>query len=93
MDSPLDSTTIRLLIRKKLADGRLPQNSIPRVWGGAGAGEAGDACEVIITPAEFIMEGVTMSGEPPLALQLHVRCFYIWDDERIKPGRKAAGSD
>jgi len=48
---------------------------------------------VIITPAEFIMEGVTMSGEPPLALQLHVRCFYIWDDERIKPGRKAAGSD
>ena len=65
MDSPLDSTSIRLLIRQKLADGRLPHNSIPRVWRGAGADEMCDACEVIITPTEFIMEGVTMSGEPP----------------------------
>jgi hypothetical protein len=88
MDSPLDSSTIRLLIRQKLADGRLPQNSIPRVWGGPGAGEA---CEILITPFEFIIEGVTMSGEQR-ALQLHVRCFYIWDDERIKPRRKTTDS-
>jgi hypothetical protein len=33
-----------------------------------------------------------MTGEPPVALQLHVLCFYIWDDERIKPRRKATGS-
>jgi hypothetical protein len=29
----------RLLILSKLADGRLPLNSIPRVWGGPGNGE------------------------------------------------------
>jgi hypothetical protein len=69
-----------------------PRTSIPSVWGGAGAGEACDACEAVITPDEFVMEGVTMTGEPPIPLQLHVQCFYIWDDERIKPVRKATGS-
>jgi hypothetical protein len=44
MDTPL-----RLLIRSKLADGRLPVNGIPRMWGGPGAGESCDACEGIVT--------------------------------------------
>ena len=41
----MEQTALRLLIQSKLADGRLPQDSIPRVWGGAGAGETCDACE------------------------------------------------
>jgi hypothetical protein len=85
----MEATALRLLIRQKLTDGRLPHNSIPRVWGGAGAGEACDACEANILPSEFIMEGVTMSGEQR-AVQLHVLCFYVWDDERVKPSKPAA---
>ena len=33
--------SLQLLIRHKLATGALPMNSIPRVWGGPGNGEAG----------------------------------------------------
>jgi hypothetical protein len=40
---------LRVLIRAKLADGRLPTNSIPRVWGGLGNGETCDARKAIIT--------------------------------------------
>lgn len=36
------------LIRDKLTDGRLPQNSIPRVWGGPSAGETCDGCDEVI---------------------------------------------
>jgi len=39
----------RHLIQRKLADGRLPQISVPRLWGGAGNGETCDACEESIT--------------------------------------------
>ena len=35
---------LRLLICSKLDKGRLPLNSIPRVWGGPGNGETCDAC-------------------------------------------------
>jgi hypothetical protein len=41
----MEQEILRRLIRSKLADGRLPQNSIPRLWGGAGTGETCDACE------------------------------------------------
>jgi hypothetical protein len=62
------------LIRSKLADGGLPQNSIPRVWGGAGNGETCDACEETITTVQFVMEGVSTMPE-------------LWDAERRAPGR------
>ena len=52
----MEQETLRHLIRSKLADGRLPQDSIPRVWGGAGNGETCDACEEIITKTQFVME-------------------------------------
>jgi hypothetical protein len=76
--------SLRLLIRAKLADGRLPHDSIPRVWGGPGNDETCVACEQVITKANFVMEGV---GEGLRAIQFHVQCFYIWDTERDVPGR------
>jgi hypothetical protein len=80
----MDEPTLRRLIRSKLADGRLPVNSIPRFWGGAGAGEMCDACEEIITKDQFVMEGFALvGGRRPL--QLHVGCFHLWDDERRAP--------
>jgi hypothetical protein len=72
---------LRLLILSKLADGRLPMNSIPRVWGGPGNGEICDGCETIVTKDELIMEGSPLaSGKGPL--QFHAQCFWIWEDER-----------
>ena len=58
----MEQEILRRLIRSKLADGRLPQNSIPRLWGGSGNGETCDACEEIITKTQFVMEGVSTTG-------------------------------
>ena len=78
----MESGAIRLLIQKKLADGRLPHNSIPRIWGGSGAGEICDACDEVITKTQFVMEGV---GAEHKAIQLHVLCFQLWDSVRVPP--------
>jgi len=80
---PLDSDAlprISALIAAKLASGKLPYNSIPRVWGGPGNGESCDACEQIITSSELIMEGIASEGGG--GIQFHVRCFYLWDTLR-----------
>jgi hypothetical protein len=77
----MNPEVLRLLIQSKLTDGRLPLNSIPRVWGGPGNGETCDACEHIITKHEFVMEGISLAGGKA-ALQLHVGCFWLWDEER-----------
>jgi hypothetical protein len=76
-----DPSPLRVLIRAKLADGGLPINSIPRVWGGPGNGETCDACEKIITKDEFVMEGIGVEGSRQ-PIQLHVACFRLWDEER-----------
>ena len=34
----MDQPILRLLIREKLADGRLPHTPVPRIWGGSGSG-------------------------------------------------------
>ena len=65
--------SLQLLIRHKLANGTLPMNSIPRVWGGPGNGESCDACETIIPKDEWVIEGISLAqGRKPL--QLHVEC-------------------
>ena len=80
----MNSVSIRQLIRQKLADGRLPHNSIPRVWGGPGNGESCQACEEGISQSEFIIEGISENGR---GIQFHVECFYIWDSERAPDWR------
>ena len=76
----MDQEARRLLIRQKLDDGRLPHNSIPRLWGGPGQGETCDACNLPISIPALIMEGIAVDARK--ALQLHVECFYLWDFER-----------
>jgi hypothetical protein len=44
MDQP-----ISVLIREKLADGRLPHDQFPRIRSGPGNGERCDGCEVTVT--------------------------------------------
>ena len=90
----MSSDALRLLIRAKLEQGRLPYNGIPRIWGAPGNGETCDACELIIPPSDMVIEGISMTGDVTDAskalpavdrrrpLQLHVTCFYLWDLER-----------
>jgi hypothetical protein len=76
-----------------MEQGLLPYDSIPRVWGGPGNGETCDGCDLMIPPTELLIEGIALSGDGENAfnatdrrvpLQLHVTCFYVWDQERRK---------
>ena len=49
---------LRLLIRSKLNDGRLPYDSMPRFWGGPGDGEQCDVCDTLITKEQLVMEAL-----------------------------------
>jgi hypothetical protein len=69
---------LRLLIREKLQDGRLPRERISRVQSCPADGEKCDACEKLITMAEFVVKGITLAGWG--SIQLHVQCFQLWDD-------------
>jgi hypothetical protein len=82
----MDHASLHRLIRQKLDDGRLPHNSIPRVWGGPGGGELCDACEEPIPKDRLIMEGISRYGGR-LGVQFHVQCFSLWDEMRRAPGR------
>ena len=83
----MEDHPLRLLIRTKLDDGRLPHDSIPRIWGGPGNGETCDACEETISKAQMLMEGV---GTKEGGVQFHVRCFHLWDAERNVPGHESS---
>ena len=78
----MESEALRLLIRQKLQDGRLPLNSMPRFWGGPADGEVCDACDKPITKEQLVMEGIASTLRDKKPVQFHVRCFHIWDHER-----------
>ena len=78
----MESDIIRALIREKLNDGRLPLASAPRFWGVNGEGEVCDACDKPITKQQFMMEGLASKLTDKKPIQVHVRCFQIWDAER-----------
>ena len=81
----MDTPALRLLIRQKLSDGRLPRNGIPKVWGGVGSGQQCDACDERVAKTDFVMEGPVLNGgRRGRDVQFHVLCFYIWDDERVE---------
>ena len=81
---PANPDGLRLLIRQKLDDGRLPTNHIPRTWGGAGNGKKCDACEQIVRKTQMMIEGASSDDQEP-DLTFHVPCFYFWETERKRP--------
>ena len=78
----MDPSLLRRHIQSKLADGRLPRNSIPRVWGGVGNVETCGACDETIAKDQMVMEGVGIGQK---SIHFHVRCFSIWDELRRTP--------
>ena len=84
----MDQPTLRLMIHDKLADGRLPHNHIPRMWGGPGNGEICDGCDETVTKTQMVMEGLSGKDRD---VQFHVACFYVWDATRRVLGHKPSG--
>jgi hypothetical protein len=76
----IDSPSLHLLIHQKLADGRLPNNGIGRVWGGAGSDGICVACDERIDSDQLVIEGIDEAVKA--VIQFHVRCFYYWDRVR-----------
>jgi hypothetical protein len=80
-EAKMNHEVLRLLIQRKVRDGRLPHHSISRVWSSASDKETCVACDTILAKEQLVMEGTTVrSGRR--ALQFHVRCFQVWDSER-----------
>ena len=77
----MDQESLRLLIRRKLQNGRLPSDGIKKVWSSRSNGETCEGCDAILSKDQMLMEGVSMDLARK-SLQLHVRCFQIWDHER-----------
>jgi hypothetical protein len=61
---PKEAEALRLFIRSKLNDGRLPYNSMPRFWGGPGDGATCDTCDTRITNEQLVMEGIAERRAP-----------------------------
>ena len=70
---------LRLLIRSRLSDGRLPHDRIPHVWGGPGNNETCEACSETIAKAQLVIEAMAAAGTE---IHFHVQCFNLWDTER-----------
>lgn len=81
----MEDSTLRLLIRDKLADGRLQRPRIAIVWGGPANGETCVACEELIPKGKLVIEGIT-GARPTGTACFHLRCFQFWDSERTRPG-------
>ena len=79
----MEDVALRLLIRSKLSDGRLPQYSIPQVWGGPGNNETCHACNETISKAQLIIEAI---GADSRTMPFHVQCFNLWNAERREAG-------
>jgi hypothetical protein len=78
----LDEEALRILIRAKLQDGRLPRNRPPRVYGGPGDGEICDACGTVVLMAQMLIESPDL--QDGTVTKLHASCFQIWDSERLR---------
>ena len=88
----MDNPTLRILIRDKLADGRLPHDHIPRMWGGPGHGETCDGCGEIVTKTQMLMEGLSRdTGARGSGVHFHITCFHVWDVERQVVGHDPSG--
>ena len=83
----MDKADRRVRIRRKLAEGRLPRNTIKRVGRAPANEEMCDGCGEIVPKGTMIMEGVNPNGQ---RIHFHLECFYIWDQERRFP-RLAVG--
>jgi len=83
-----DLEALRLAIRLKLADGRLPHRDIPpTIVGGPGNGSACAACDEIVPPGDLMMRipfcaPQSLKASEMETITLHADCFQLWNQER-----------
>jgi hypothetical protein len=80
-EAAMDPHAIRLLIRAKLGDGRLPRDSAPKALGRPGNGEKCDACEEILRTAALMLEVYPLTKDTKI-VRFHGDCYAIWNGER-----------
>jgi hypothetical protein len=74
----MDEDSLRLLIRRKMAEGRLPRTRIPRLWGGTGIEGVCAACDGAISKHFVALTALDVG----MTTTFHVRCFRLWEGER-----------
>jgi hypothetical protein len=77
----MDVQAIRLLIRQKLQDGRLPGGSTPRVFGRPGNWHKCDACEETMANALPMKEVYAVTNDKK-SIRFHGDCYLLWNEER-----------
>jgi hypothetical protein len=78
----MDPESIRVLIRVRMQDGRLPRDSAPQAFGHPGNGQKCSVCDEILTSDRLMME-VASNGK---IFAFHGDCYLLWLDERRAPG-------
>ena len=77
----MKAEALRLLIRQKLQDGRLPRGSTPRAFGRPGNWQKCDACEGTMANALPMMEVYPLTNDKK-SVRFHGACYTLWNDER-----------
>jgi len=81
-EAAINQEALHLFIRRKLQNRLLPHDGIRTVWSTPSDGETCDACDTVLAKDQLLMEGFPLDlGRRPF--QMHVRCFQIWDLERL----------
>jgi hypothetical protein len=75
----MDLESIRVLIRVRMRDGRLPRESAPQAFGQPGNGQKCSACDEILTTDRLMMEVPANNGK---IFSFHGDCYLLWLDER-----------
>jgi len=76
----MSDDVIRMLIRQRIRDGRLPRNRVVELGYGSGIGQQCDACGTAIEPDQLMT--VRICADDWRTILLHADCFQIWDAER-----------
>ena len=80
-----DEKILREKAGTAIRDGKLPDRSPDRTWGGPGVGAACSVCGVPVTKdqMEFEIEFAHNGDAPGLdKFHVHTRCFAAWEFER-----------
>lgn len=92
MMSVKNDTERRVFIRRRLAEGTLPNRTDnQRIYGGYGEEQACDCCGRSISSTDVLYEIAAMSdAERPLTM--HLPCFDVWVQESRKEDRVKASA-
>jgi hypothetical protein len=80
-ESQLRDTALRLRVRERIEDGRLPVMLPKAIFAGYGAGNLCLACDQPITPAQIEYELDHDVNGSPYRQRLHLGCHVIWQIE------------